>query len=137
MKKGFSDAPIRPCPLAPTQSEGRGDVTPLSVLDSQLPMLQLLLQVACQRQGRVCFLERRVRPSSVFLQTSSNLEAEPNFSAGPSHSVAPLDKASAATFSLFPGMYVTGSYKFLPLYASLFHKLLAIIIFFPFKNSGR
>lgn len=101
MQKGFSDTPIPPCPLAPMQNEGRGDLTLLPVLDSQLPVLQLLLQVTCLQQEHVCFLERRVRPSSMFWQTSSNLEAEPSFSAGPSHSVASLNKASAAKLSLF------------------------------------
>lgn len=53
MEKGFSDALITPCPLAPMQSKGRGNVTPLSVLDLQLPMLQLLLQITYQQQGHV------------------------------------------------------------------------------------
>lgn len=52
-------------------------VIALSVLDSQLPVLQLLLQVTRQRRGRLWFLERRVRPSSAFLQTHSSLAAEP------------------------------------------------------------
>lgn len=113
----------------PCGAKEEADVILLSVLDSHLPMLQLLLQVTCQWQGCICFLERRVRPFSVFLQTSSNLEAELNFSAGPSHSVASLDKKSSAVFSLFPGAYVTGSYKFLPLFTPLF---LIHDIFFPF-----
>jgi len=104
----------------PYRAKEEADAIPLSALESQLPTLRLLLQITCQRQGRICFRQRRVRPSSLFLQTSSNLEAEPNFSAGPSHSVASLDKASAATFSLFLGVYVTDSYKFLPIFTFLF-----------------
>lgn len=136
MQKGFSDTPIPPCPLAPMRNEGRGNLSLLSVLDSQLPVLQLLLQVTCLQEEHVCFLERRVRPSFVFWQSSSNLEAEPSFSAGPSHLVASLDKASAAKLSLLLECMSLAVSNFTP-FCLYFSQAFSHDRFFPFKNLGR
>lgn len=67
--------------------------------------------------------ERRVRPSYVFLQTSSNLEAEPNFSAGPPTRWHLWTKHLLQHFLVFlecMSQAVTNFYPFLSLYFTSF-----------------
>lgn len=86
-----------------------------------------LLQGPCQRREQVCSVRGQLARGC-----ACSLAAEPHCGAGPPQPTASLDKAPAARFSLFPGVYVTGSHTFPHFHLSAFYPQ----YLFPFVNDS-